>query len=168
MEMIKFSNGVKYAHHGVTSTADTLKMSFYDVDKSELEAIARNEEATSIIKLINFNEETLDEKVIKGYAGYTTLVSLATSFDEVTAINYDVEDPTTESGFAEDKHDVTTLTMYKVAKLVKDVEDLKTSQSIQDEAIGDLGDAVSEIADVQQPVQDGAIEDLAEAVSSMM
>ena len=146
MEKIKFNDGTSIKLHEISSTDTQLTFSVLDDDKAGLEAILKDEEKTSIIQLVLVNEESLDEKVVKAYAGYTGLLQMKTDYDVITNTDYETPDSSTASGFEEEKHDITTSILNKPTVIESEIAKLKESQAIQDGAIGDLGEAVSEIA----------------------
>lgn len=146
MEKIKFNDGTSIKLHQISSTDTQLTFSVLDDDKAGLEAILKDEEKTSIIQLVLVNEESLDEKVVKAYSGYTGLSQMKTEYGVITNTDYETPDSSTTSGFAEEKHDITTSILNKPTLIESEIAKLKESQAIQDGAIDDLGEAVSEIA----------------------
>ena len=87
-----------------------------------------------------------DETTLKGYAGYTKLASMKTEYGVVTNIDYETTDDTTESGFTEEVHDVTTVVLNKPSKVESDIAEIQESQKLQDGAIEELAEVVSEMA----------------------
>lgn len=138
MEKIKFNDGTSINLHQISSTDTQLTFSLYDADMNSMKEFLQNSSNTSIIKMIDFNEDTQDEKVIKGYAGYTTLASMKTEFGVITNIDYENTDDTTDSGFIEEYHDITTIILGKSNKTESDIAALKESQAEQDESIAEL------------------------------
>ena len=141
MEKIKFNDGTKLPLHNISSTSSQLTFSVLDDVRNGLEDICKDAENTSVIQFIEVNDETQDETVLKGYAGYTNLVSMKTEYGVVTNTDYETTDETTESGFAEEKHDITTVVLAKPAQIEKvtsAIEDLQKSQAEQDESIAEL------------------------------
>lgn len=147
MNKIKFNDGTKVPLHDISSTSTQLTFSVLDDARNGLEAICKDSEKTSVIQYISVNEETLDETVLKGYAGYTNLASMKTEYGVVTNIHYETTDETTESGFEEEKHDITSVVLLKPNKVESEIEAIKASQAVQDGAIDDLAYAVSELAE---------------------
>lgn len=159
-------SGMSYDVQNVRSTDSLLKFELCDVDKMVLESILKNKENVNIIKYIQKDMNTQDETLLKAYAGYVNLSQMDTKYGVVTKVDYETRDETTQSGFAEEKHDITTVSMMKVSKVESDIEKLRETQELQDGAIEDIAGAISDIAD-GQALQDGAIEDVAEAVSNI-
>ena len=145
MKKIRLSNGSSFELQGYDASATQLNFRLYDADTSIMKALLQDEANTALIQIVDINEDSLDEKVVVAFKGYTSLASIATDFGVVTSIDYAVEDDTTESGFAEVKHDISRFSLNKVSKIDAAIASLNESQTIQDGAIGDLGEAVSEI-----------------------
>ena len=144
MNKIKFNDGTRLPLHDISSTSSQLTISVLDDVRYEIEEICKDAEKTSIIQYIDVNENTQDETVLKGYAVYTNLVSMKTEYGIITNIDYETTDSTTESGFAEERHDITTMILQKPSELDK----LKESQALQDGAIEELAEVVSEMVEV--------------------
>ena len=150
MIKIKFNNGIRLPLHDISSTSTQLTFSVLDDARNGLETICKDADRTSVIQLIEVNEETQDETVLKGYAGYTNLVFMKTEYDVVTNTDYETTDSTTASGFAEEKHDITTVLLAKPTEIEvvsSEIDALKESQSLQDGAIEELAEVISEIAE---------------------
>lgn len=136
MEKIKFNNEVSLELHDISSTSTQLTFSVLDDVRNGLEEICKDTENTSVIKLVSENETTL-----KGYAGYTNLVSMKTEYGVVTNIDYETTDDTTESGFVEERHDITTVVLAKptqIENMTSAIEKLQESQAEQDETIAEI------------------------------
>ena len=143
MNKIKFNDGTRLPLHNISSTSSQLTFSVLDDVRDGLEEICKDTDKTSVIQFIEVNEETQDETVLKGYAGYTNLVSMKTEYGVVTDIDYETIDNTTACGFAEERHDVTTIVLQKKTE----IEKLKESQVLQDGAIEELAEFVSEMVE---------------------
>ena len=113
MDKIKFNDGSRLPLYDISSTSSELTFSVLDDVRNGLEEICKDVEKISVIQYLNVNENTQDETVLKGYAGYTNLVSMTTEYDVTTKIDYETTDSTTESGFAEEKHNITTMILQK-------------------------------------------------------
>lgn len=149
MEKIKFNNETSLELHDISSTDTSLTFSVLDDVRNGLEEICKDAEKTEVIKMLSVNDAG-EETTLKGYAGYTNLVSMKTEYGVVTNIDYDTTDDTTESGFAEEVHDVTTVVLQKPSQIeavASEIEGLKESQSLQDGAIEELAEVISEIAE---------------------
>lgn len=151
MNKIKFNDGTRLPLYDISSTSTQLTFSVLDDVRNGLETICKDAEKTSIIQYLDVNEDTQDETVLKGYAGYTNLVSMKTEYGIITNIDYETTNSTTESGFAEERHDITTIILQKpsqVETVVSELEGLKESQALQDGAIEELAEVVSEMVEV--------------------
>lgn len=146
MEKIKFKNGTSLELYNISSTGASLTFSVLDEAKKGLEEICKQEENTEVIKYISVNDSG-DETTLKGYAGYTNLTSIKTEYGIVTNIDYESTDDTTESGFTEEIHDVTTVVLNKPSKVESDIADIQESQKLQDGAIEELAEVVSGMAE---------------------
>jgi len=146
MEKIKFNDGTSIKLHEISSTDTDLVFSVLDDDKTGLEAIAKDSDKTSLIQLVFVNNESLDEKVIKAYSGYTGLSQIRTEYGQITNIDYETPDASTQSGFSEEVHDITTCILKKPTYIEAAIKTLQDSQAIQDGAIEDIAEVVSEIA----------------------
>lgn len=141
MNKIKFNDGTKLPLHNISSTSSQLTFSVLDDVRNGLEEICKDAEKTSVIQFIEVNEDTQDETVLKGYAGYTNLVSMKTEYGVITNIDYETTDSTTASGFAEEKHDITSVVLQKPSQIetvASAIEELQESQAEQDETIAEL------------------------------
>lgn len=141
MKKIKFNDGTKLPLHDISSTSSQLTFSVLDDVRDGLEEICKDTEKVSVIQFLEVNEETQDESVLKGYAGYTNLVSMKTEYGVVTNIDYETTDSTTASGFAEETHDITSVVLQKpsdIETVTSAIEDLQESQAEQDETIAEL------------------------------
>lgn len=141
MEKIKFNDGTKLPLHNISSTSTQLTFSVLDDVRNGLEEICKDTDQTSVIQFIEVNKDTQDESVLKGYAGYTNLVSMKTEYGVITNIDYATTDSTTESGFAEEKHDITTITLQKPSQIetvTSAITELQESQAEQDETIAEI------------------------------
>ena len=147
MEKIKFNNEVSLELYVVSSTSAHLTFAVLDDVRNGLEEICKDAENTEVIKMISVNDIG-DETTLKGYAGYTNLVSMKTEYGVTTNIDYDTTDSTTASGFAEEKHDITTVVLAKptqvetmasaIEELQKSQAELQESQAEQDETIAEI------------------------------
>ena len=141
MDKIKFNDGSRLPLYDISSTSSELTFSVLDDVRNGLEEICKDVEKISVIQYLNVNENTQDETVLKGYAGYTNLVSMKTEYSIITNIDYETTDSTTESGFAEEIHDITTMILQKPSQIetfASDIEELKESQAEQDETIAEI------------------------------
>lgn len=112
MNKIVFSNNTELEISNVTQSSDTLTVT---VDTSDVNSVIekfRDKSATSVMRYYSGTD------LIRGYAGFTKLQDISFVPDVVVSTNYEIEDPTTESGFAEVTKDRCIVTMKKVSMLV--------------------------------------------------
>lgn len=147
MNKIKFNDGTRLLLHNIVSSGQQLTISVLDDVRNGLEEICKDAEKTAVIQLISVNEGTQDESILKGYAGYTNLKTMKTEYGVITNIDYETTDSTTESGFVEETHDITTVVLLKPTKVESDIAAIQESQALQDGAIEELAEVVSEIAE---------------------
>lgn len=150
MDKIKFNNGTKLPLHNISSTSEQLTFSVLDDVRNGLEDTCKDTDNVSVIQYINVNDETQDEEILKGYAGYTNLVFMKTEYGVVTNIDYETTDSTTASGFVEERHDITSVILQKptqIDNVASELEELKESQVLQDSAIEELAEVISDISE---------------------
>ncbi len=111
MNKIIFSNQTEIEVSNITQSSDILEIV---IDSSDINSVIekfRDKSATSVMRYY----AGLD--LIRGYAGYTKLQDVRFEPDVVTSVDYTVTDPTTESGFAEEKTDRCIVTMKKASMI---------------------------------------------------
>lgn len=114
MHKIRFANDKEMEVSGVTQAGDTLKIEIETADVNSVAASFRdNAAATSRIKYY------VGSDLLRGYAGYTKMTGIEFTPDVVTNVDYETEDATAESGFAEVKVDKVSVTMQRVDKVTR-------------------------------------------------
>ena len=111
MKKIKFTNGNSFELQGYDSTQTQLNFRLYESDVNSMKEMLQDASNTSLIQIVDVNEDTQDEKVLAAFKGYTNLSAISTEYGVVTSIDYATEDDSTESGFAEVKHDISKFSM---------------------------------------------------------
>lgn len=147
MIKIRFANGESFELQGYDSTSTQLNFRLYESDVNLMKALLQDALNTSLIQIVDINEDTQDEKILVAFKGYTSLAAISTEYGVVTSIDFAVEDDSTESGFAEVKHDISRFSMNKASKIDLAIASLNDSQAIQDGAIEDMGEVLSEIVE---------------------
>ena len=110
----------------LSSTDTLLTFSLRDTeDKAALEALCRDAEATRIITYGRYDDETLNTAELKKYAQYTGLTYMGTQYGQVAEIDYDTEDPDTESGFAEIRADITEVQLKKKSYVQRQIDAIR-------------------------------------------
>lgn len=114
MNKIRFANDTEMEVSGVTQAGDILKI---ETDTADVNAVIGsfrdNLAATSRMRYY------VGTDLLRGYTGYTFLTGVEFTPDVVAGIDYETEDETTESGFAEIKVDKVTVIMRRVDKITQ-------------------------------------------------
>lgn len=114
MNKIRFANDTEMDVSGVTQAGDTLRIEVKTADVNAVIGSFRdNLAATSRMRYY------VGTDLLRGYTGYTLLAGVEFFPDVVTGIDYETEDETTESGFAEVKVDEVTVIMRRVDKVTQ-------------------------------------------------
>lgn len=114
MNKIRFANDTEMEVSGVTQAGDTLRIEVKTADVNAVIGSFRdNLAATSRMRYY------VGTDLLRGYTGYTLLAGVEFFPDVVTGIDYETEDETTESGFAEVKVDEVTVIMRRVDKVTQ-------------------------------------------------
>lgn len=114
MNKIRFANDTEMEVSGVTQAGDTLRIEVKTADVNAVIGSFRdNLAATSRMRYY------VGTDLLRGYTGYTLLAGVEFFPDVVTGIDYETEDETTESGFAEIKEDKVTVIMRRVDKVTQ-------------------------------------------------
>lgn len=114
MNKIRFANDTEMEVSGVTQAGDTLRIETNTADVNAVVASFRdNLAATSRMRYY------VGTDLLRGYTGYTLLTGVEFTPDVVSGIDYETEDETTESGFAEVKVDEVTVIMRRVDKVTQ-------------------------------------------------
>ena len=117
---------VKIMPEKLTSSDTLIRFFVQDSeDKTALETLCKDAEATKIITYGQYNDETLELTEIKKYSQYTALEYLGTKYQQLVSINYDQEDESTESGFQEIRADITEVNLGKKSFVQRQLDALK-------------------------------------------
>lgn len=111
MNKIVFSDNSELQISNINQSGDTLTIT---VDTTDVNSVIERFRDQSATKVMRYYAEM---DLIRGYAGYTKLQNVSFVPDVVVDINYEIEDPAAESGFAEQITDRCTVTMKKVSML---------------------------------------------------
>lgn len=114
MNKIRFANDTEMEVSGATQAGNTLRIETNTADVNAVVASFRdNLAATSRMRYY------VGTDLLRGYTGYTLLAGVEFTPDVVSGIDYEMEDETTESGFAEIKVDKVTVIMRRVDKVTQ-------------------------------------------------
>ncbi|MDO5572969.1 MAG: hypothetical protein Q4G60_03205 [bacterium] len=144
MERIKLVDGQEYDIKSLNATDTVLSFSVHDVDLGVLVA-KMNTDNVRKIEVMSVDQTGLaeSESLLMAYAGFTKLDTVSTRYNVVTDTDYTTEDDTTVSGFAEEAHNITTVTLSKPTVIEKTVTKIQEDQETQDAAIEELANLVA-------------------------
>ena len=158
---------VKIMPEKLTSSDTLLRFFVQDPeDKTALETLCKDAEATKIITYGQYNDETLELTEIKKYSQYTALEYLGTKYQQLVSINYDEEDESTESGFQEIRADITEVNLGKKSYLQRQLDALKAGGGSGSEEATQAAKEAAESAKTAQGEATKAAESAAAAAES--
>ncbi len=111
MNKIVFSDNSEIQIFGVSQSADTLLIT---IDTSDVNDLAQKFQNRSLTKVMRYYAGI---DLIRGYSGYTNLKNISYTPAVTVSVDYATEDPTTESGFSEERADKCVVTMEKTSML---------------------------------------------------
>jgi len=112
MKKIRLVDQTEIEIYNITQSGDTLQIDILNGDATALEEIFKDADNLSVIQYY------VGEDLMIAYARFDQLQSYAKRMSQVLAVDYTTEDETTDSGFAETKADVLTVTLAKLPKIV--------------------------------------------------
>ena len=112
MKKIRLVDQTEIEIYNITQSGDTLQIDILNGDATALEEIFKDADNLSVIQYY------VGEDLMIAYASFDQLQSYAKKMNQVLAVDYTIEDETTDSGFAETKADVLTITLAKLPKIV--------------------------------------------------
>ena len=112
MKKIRLVDQTEIEIYNITQSGDTLQIDILNGDATALEEIFKDADNLSVIQYY------VGEDLMIAYARFDQLQSYAKKMNQVLAVDYTIEDETTDSGFAETKADVLTITLAKLPKIV--------------------------------------------------
>lgn len=123
MKKIRLVDQTEIEIYNITQSGDTLQIDILNGDATALEEIFKDADNLSVIQYY------VGEDLMIAYARFDQLQSYAKKMNQVLAVDYTIEDETTDSGFAETKADVLTVTLAKLPKIeaVADQTDQNTA-----------------------------------------
>lgn len=124
MKKIRLVDQTEIEIYNITQSGDTLQIDILNGDATALEETFKDADNLSVIQYY------VGEDLMIAYARFDQLQSYAKRMSQVLAVDYTIEDETTDSGFAETKADVLTVTLAKLPK-IEAVED-QTEQNTAD------------------------------------
>lgn len=112
MKKIRLVDQTEIEIYNITQSGDTLQIDILNGDATALEETFKDEDNLSVIQYY------IEEDLMIAYARFDQLQSYTKRMGQVLAVDYTIEDETTDSGFAETKADVLTVTLAKLPKIV--------------------------------------------------
>lgn len=116
MKKIRLVDQTEIEIYNITQSGDTLQIDILNGDATALEETFKDADNLSVIQYY------VEEDLMIAYARFDQLQSYVKRMSQVLAVDYTIEDETTDSGFAETKADVLTVTLAKLPK-IESVED---------------------------------------------
>ena len=116
MKKIRLVDQTEIEIYNITQSGDTLQIDILNGDATALEETFKDADNLSVIQYY------IEEDLMIAYARFDKLQSYTKRMGQVLAVDYTIEDETTDSGFAETKADVLTVTLAKLPK-IESVED---------------------------------------------
>lgn len=112
MKKIRLVDQTEIEIYNITQSGDTLQIDILNGDATALEETFKDADNLSVIQYY------VGEDLMIAYARFDQLQSYTKRMGQVLAVDYSIEDETTDSGFAETKADVFTVTLAKLPKIV--------------------------------------------------
>lgn len=112
MKKIRLVDQTEIEIYNITQSGDTLQIDILNGDATALEETFKDADNLSVIQYY------IEEDLMIAYARFDQLQSYTKRMGQVIAVDYTIEDETTDSGFAETKADVLTVTLAKLPKIV--------------------------------------------------
>ena len=112
MKKIRLVDQTEIEIYNITQSGDTLQIDILNGDATALEETFKDVDNLSVIQYY------VEEDLMIAYARFDQLQSYVKRMSQVLAVDYTIEDETTDSGFAETKADVLIVTLAKLPKIV--------------------------------------------------
>ena len=112
MKKIRLVDQTEIEIYNITQSGDTLQIDILNGDATALEETFKDADNLSVIQYY------VEEDLMIAYARFDQLQSYVKRMSQVLAVDHTIEDETTDSGFAETKADVLTVTLAKLPKIV--------------------------------------------------
>lgn len=112
MKKIRLVDQTEIEIYNITQSGDTLRIDILNGNATSLETTFADADNLSVIQYY------VDTDLMCAYAKFDQLQSYIKRMDQVLSVDYTTPDETTDSGFAETKADVLTITLAKLPKIV--------------------------------------------------
>lgn len=124
MKKIRFTDKTELEIYNISCYGNTLTVEILNGNSTDLETLFKDSDNLAVIQYY------VGTDLMKGYSGYTQLQKYEKRMDQTISTDYNTTDSSTESGFAEDKADISVITLVKPEK-IEAVAD-KTDQNAAD------------------------------------
>lgn len=124
MKKIRFSDNTELEIYNISCSGNTLTVEVLNGNSTDLETLFNDSDNLAVIQYY------VGTELVKGYSGYTQLQKYEKRMNQTISTDYSTTDSSTESGFAEEKADISVITLTKPEK-IEAVAD-KTEQNAAD------------------------------------
>ena len=124
MKKIRFSDNTELEIYNISCSGNTLTVEILNGNSSDLETLFKDSDNLAVLQYY------VGTELVKGYSGYTQLQEYKKRMDQTISTDYSTPDSSTESGFAEEKADISVITLVKPEKI--DVVSDQTEQNAAD------------------------------------
>lgn len=107
MKKIRLANGLEMEVYHIAEADNVLSIEMLNADTTELQEIFSVPTNLTTIQYI------VGTEILKGYAGFTTLLGIDSAANQLISIDYSTPDPDTPSGFKEDRETIVTVSLKK-------------------------------------------------------
>ena len=124
MKKIRFTDKTELEIYNISCSGNTLTVEILNGNSSDLETLFKDSDNLAVLQYY------VGTELVKGYSGYTQLQKYEKRMNQTISTDYNTPDSSTESGFAEEKADISVITLIKPEK-IEAVAD-KTEQNAAD------------------------------------
>ena len=124
MKKIRFSDNTELEIYNISCSGNTLTVEILNGNSTDLETLFKDSDNLAVLQYY------VGTELVKGYSGYTQLQKYEKRMNQTISTDYNTPDSSTESGFAEEKADISVITLVKPEK-IEAVAD-KTEQNSAD------------------------------------
>ena len=124
MKKIRFSDNTELEIYNISCSGNTLTVEVLNGNSTDLETLFKDSDNLAVLQYY------VGTELVKGYSGYTQMQKYEKRMNQTISTDYSTPDSSTESGFAEEKADISVITLIKPEK-IEAVAD-KTEQNSAD------------------------------------
>ena len=111
MKKIRFSDNTELEIYNISCSGNTLTVEVLNGNSTDIETLFKDSDNLAVIQYY------VGTELMKGYSGYTQLQKYEKRMDQTISTDYSTTDSSTESGFAEEKADISVITIVKPEKI---------------------------------------------------